>query len=97
MRSAALAAISAGLLAIGGWVYAQQQPPPTTQMLPPSRQVVPLPAPGNGTVMTGPDIGVRIEGSTEGRVIGTLVVRAKDGTWVPVQLGRAGLHRLDTN
>jgi hypothetical protein len=97
MRRAVIAAISAGVLAIGGWVYAQQQPPPGTQILPPARQVVPVPTPGNGTVMTGPDIGVRIEGSTEGRVIGTLVVRAKDGTWVPVQLGRAGVHRLETN
>src|SRR6187401_3001443 len=51
MRRAAIAAISAGLLAIGGWVYAQQSA---------QAPIVPFPAPGN--IVTGADIGVRIEG-----------------------------------
>ena len=95
MRRVVIAAISAGLLVIGGWVYAQQQPPSGTQILPPARQVVPLPAPDN--IVTGADIGVRIEGGGTSRVIGTLMVRLKDGSWVPVQLGRNGVHKLDTN
>ena len=86
MRRAAIAAISAGLLAIGGWVYAQQSA---------QAPIVPFPAPGN--IVTGADIGVRIEGGGPGRIIGTLMVRLKDGSWVPVQLGRGGVHKLDTN
>ena len=92
MRRAAIVAISAGLLAIGGWASAQQQLPPVQL-----RPFPNLPVPGDGNVLTGSDIGIRIDGTTEGRVIGTLMVRAKDGTWLPVQLGRPGLHRLDTN
>jgi hypothetical protein len=93
MRKLAVVVISACLVAIGGWVYAQQLQLPQVQL----RPFPNLPTPTEGNVLTGPDIGVRIEGSTDGRVVGTVVVRAKDGSWVPVQLGRAGLHRLDTN
>jgi hypothetical protein len=86
MRKAVVAAIFAGLLAVGGWVYAQQ-----TAQAP----LEPFPAPGN--IVTAPDIGLRVEGVEKGRVIGTVMVRLKDGSWVPVQFGRGGVHKLETN
>ena len=86
MRKSAIVVIAVGLLAIGGWVYGQQ---------PAQVPLVPFPAPGN--IVVAPDLGVRVEATERGKVIGTLMIRLKDGTWLPVQLGRAGLHKLDTN
>jgi hypothetical protein len=85
MRRAVIVVVSAAVIAIGGWVYAQV---PIVPYQPPTA----LPAPA--TILTGPDIGIRVETAAPGRVVGTLVVRLKDGTWVPVQLGREGLHKL---
>ena len=86
MRRAAIGLIVAGVVAISGWVYAQQ----VAQV-----SLVPFPAPGN--IVTAPDLGVRVEATERGRVIGTLMIRLKDGSWVPVQFGRGGVHKLETN
>jgi len=88
MRRIAIVVSSAALIAIGGWVYAQAP-------IVPYKAPTALPAPGD--ILTGADIGVRVEGANPGRVTGSLVVRLKDGTWVPLELGRAGIHKLNTN
>ncbi len=85
MRRAVIGLIVAGVVAISGWVYAQSA----------QDRLVPFPAPGS--VVTTPDIGVRVDGTERGRVIGTLMIRLKDGSWVPVQFGRGGVHKLETN
>src|SRR6185503_5335422 len=66
MRRAAVVMIVAGVVAISGWVYAQSA----------QDRLVPFPAPGS--VVTTPDIGVRVDGTERGRVIGTLMIRLKD-------------------
>jgi len=48
-----------------------QVPPPLTSQAPP-------PA---ARIVSGPDIGFRVEGSRDGRAVGTLVVRI-NGQWV---------------
>jgi hypothetical protein len=88
MRKAAIVVMSAALIAIGGWVYAQAP-------IVPYQAPTALPAPGD--ILAGSDIGVRVEGAGPGRVVGSLVVRLKDGTWVPLELGRPGIHKLNTN
>jgi len=88
MRRMAIVVISAGLIALGGWVYAQVPIVPYQG---------PTALPGPGDILSGSDIGVRVERAAPGRVTGSLVVRLKDGTWVPLELGRAGIHKLNTN
>jgi len=51
------------------------------------------PAPGN--IITGPNIGFRVDDMHDGKAVGTLVVRMKDGSWVEAQFGRPGVHPLD--
>ena len=68
MRRTALAAIVACLLVGGGWVAGQQAQP--------------YQAPTNPNILSGPDIGFRVEGKTPGGVLGTLMVRLKTGEWV---------------
>jgi hypothetical protein len=47
-----------------------QVPPPFTSQAPPA-----------GRIVSGADIGFRVEGTRDGRAVGTLVVRI-DGQWV---------------
>lgn len=56
------------LLAGGGWVAGQQTQPYRVPM--------------NPSILSGSDIGFRVEGKTPGGVIGTLMVRLKNGEWV---------------
>jgi hypothetical protein len=81
MRRAVFVAFVVGLLVATGWGYAQER-----------AQAPIVPFPGNGNILSGSDIGLRVESATPGRVIGKLVVRMKDGTWVEAQLGRGGVH-----
>ena len=70
MRRMVLAVIVALLLAGGGWVAGQ-----TAQ--------VPYRAPANPGILTGTDIGFRVEGKArDGAVLGTLMVRLPNGQWV---------------
>ena len=85
MRRIAIVAISAAMIAVAGWVYAQAPIVPFQ---------APTPAPAPGHILTGSDIGIRIDEAGPSRVAGTLMVRLKDGSWAPVQLGRAGLQKL---
>ncbi len=80
MRRTVLIAIAAALVAGGAWVYAQAEV-----------QVVPLP---QANILSGADIGFRVDEMAGGRAIGRLVVRLKDGSWVEAQLGRPGVHPL---
>jgi hypothetical protein len=71
MRRMVLAVIVALLLAGGGWVAGQ------------TAQVQPYRAPAHPGILTGADIGFRVEGKTrEGAVIGRLMVRLPNGQWV---------------
>jgi len=79
MRRAAFMAIATGLLAGGAWVYGQQE-----------AQFPRLPPPGN--ILTGPNIGFRVDEMYQGKAIGKLVVRLQDGSWVEAQFGRPGVH-----
>jgi hypothetical protein len=86
MRRIVFAAMTACLLVTGGWAAAQQ----TTQFRAP---VVPE------DVRTGADIGFRIYEVKNGRALGVLVVRTKDGAWVeahPVP-GRGYVVPVDRN
>jgi hypothetical protein len=69
------------IVAVGsGWVLGQQQ-----QQQPMQRTPVPQ------GLFTGPDIGIRVTGpGRDGKVYGTLVVRAQNGEWVEVVPGRPG-------
>jgi hypothetical protein len=68
MRTA-LAVIVACLLVGGGWVAGQQAQP--------------YRVPVDPNILSGPDIGFRLEGRTRGGgVLGTLMVRLNTGEWV---------------
>jgi hypothetical protein len=69
-----MAVVVALLLAGGGWVAGQQ-----AQVLPFGPPAVPP------DIRTGADIGFRVHSMKDGRVMGTLVVRTKDGAWVEAQ------------
>ena len=70
MRRTALAVTVAFLLAGGGWVAGQQaQVPFGAPSVPPD-------------VKTGADFGFRVREMKDGRAIGSLVVRMKNGEWV---------------
>lgn len=69
MRRTVLAVAAACLLAGGGWVAGQQA----------AQFRVPI----DPYMLSGADIGFRVEGTTPGGgVIGTLMVRLKTGDWV---------------
>ena len=70
MRRAVFAMITAGILTTGGYLYGQQQ----TQPYRPPQD------PPN--IKAGNDIGFRVEGTKGASVIGTLMVRTKNGEWV---------------
>lgn len=77
MRRTALAVIAAVVLAGGGWVAGQQTQP----------YRVPLGA--DPYILSGPDIGFRVEGKTRDGVVGTLMVQLKSGEWVAVHANPA--------
>ena len=65
----------------GGWLIGQQ---PTQTFVPPP--------PG---LLTGADFGFRVESTTPtGIVLGTLMVRQKNGQWVEASTVRFDTHRL---
>lgn len=68
MGRAVLAVIAAVLLESGGWVAGQQAQPHRVPIDP--------------TILSGPDIGFRLEGKERDAVLGTLMVRLKNGEWV---------------
>jgi hypothetical protein len=68
MRRTALAIAAACVLAGGGWVAGQQ----TAQFQ----------APVDPYILSGADIGFRVEGKAREGVVGTLMVRLKTGEWV---------------
>ena len=70
MRRIVFAAAVACLLIGTGWVAGQQ----TTQ----------FEVPVDPYILSGPDIGFRVEGKTREGVVGTLMVRLKSGEWVQV-------------
>ena len=70
MQRTALAVIVALLLAGGGWVAGQ------------TAQVQPYRIPIDPNILSGADIGFRVEDKTPGGVVGTLMVRLKNGEWV---------------
>ena len=74
MQRTALAVGVALLLGGGAWVAGQQ-----VQLRPFGPPAVPP------DIRTGTDIGFRVHSMKDGRVMGTLVVRTKDGAWVEAQ------------
>ena len=73
MQRTMLMVIVAFLLAGGGWAAGQQaQLPFGAPAVPPD-------------IRTGADIGFRVHSMKDGRVMGTLVVRTKDGAWIEAQ------------
>jgi hypothetical protein len=47
------------------------------------------------TIISGPDLGYRMEGRDSGRAVGTLMVKI-NGEWVEATVGRAGVQKLTT-
>ena len=54
-----------------------------------------IPQPVTPTVLSGPDVGFRVEGMRGDTPVGTLVVKV-NGRWVPVDLNTSGLRPLGT-
>lgn len=73
MRRTMSAVISAMVLAGGGWLMARETP---------SQFGAPATPPD---IRTGADLGFRVHGMEDGRAIGTIVIRTKNGTWVEAQ------------
>ena len=86
MRRIVFAAVVACLLVGTGWVAGQQS----------TQQPVPI----DPYILSGPDIGFRVEGRARGgAVAGTLMVRLKTGEWVqayPSPPSRGRVIPLDT-
>jgi hypothetical protein len=72
--------LSAVMLFLGGWAYAQIV-----------RDVVPV----NPTVLSGPDVGFRVEGQRGDVAVGTLVIRV-NGQWVVADANGAPMLRRST-
>jgi hypothetical protein len=90
MRRTVLAVIAACLLTGGGWVAGEQAEP--------YRVPIDPRAPTSPNILSGPDIGFRVEGKTPGGVVGTWMVRLKTGEWVKAHSspGRGRVVPLDT-
>ena len=72
MQRMLLAALVACLFVGAGWAAAQQVQPPRV--------------PANPSILSGADIGFRVEGKTrQGGVMGTLMVRLGNEEWVEAQ------------
>jgi hypothetical protein len=70
--------LAALILFVAGWAYAQV-----------SRQVIPV----NPTVISGPDVGFRVEGHRGEVAVGTLVIKV-NGQWVEADPnGAPRVHR----
>ena len=75
MRRTVLAVIAVIVLTSGGWLVARQVPSQYgTPPIPPD-------------IRTGADLGFRLQEMKDGRAIGTLVIRTKNGTWVEALAG----------
>ncbi len=74
MRRTVLAVMTGILLAGGGWVAGEQAEPYRHPMTPP--------VPVDPMMLSGSDIGFRVEGKISGGVVGTWMVRLKNGEWV---------------
>jgi hypothetical protein len=83
MRRVVFSAFLLVVAAGGGWLMGQQQP------------AQPFNPPPEG-LLTGAEIGFRMEGTHQGKVVGTLMVRMKTGEWVPASLTRPGVVPLDS-
>lgn len=70
IRAVAVTIVATGLLTSALWAGTQ------------ARAVRPVPP----VVISGENVGFRIEGDSHGRPVGTLVVK-QDGQWIPVDLG----------
>jgi len=75
MRRTVLAVITAVVLTGGGWLLAQQRP---------SQHGAPSIPPD---IRAGVDLGFRVREMKDGRAIGTLVIRTKNGAWVEAHAG----------
>ena len=75
MKRTVFALTAACFLIATGWVAGQQQRQPYRVPIEPSVQP---------QILSGPDIGFRVEGKTRDGVVGTLMVRLKSGEWVAV-------------
>jgi hypothetical protein len=80
MRRQFVALLTAVTLFYAGWVYAQV-----------AREVVPV----NPTVLSGSDVGFRVEGHRGDIAVGTLVVRV-NGQWVEADPNGRPLLRRST-
>ena len=82
MRRVAFTAFLLVVAAGGGWLMGQ----------PPAQPYVPAP----DGLLTGADLGFRMEGTHQGKVVGTLMVRMKTGEWVAASLTRPGVVPLES-
>ena len=79
VRSLVLTAVLGSTLAAAGWLHAQV---PFPRLLPPDAQ----------TILSGNDIGFRVEGHNGNTPLGRLVVRV-NGQWMDVDFA-SGIKRL---
>src|SRR5262245_18671130 len=91
MRRAALLVIGTGFVAGGAWIYAAERAQAPIVPLPPVQL-----SPPSGNILTGPDIGFRVDGMHQGKVVGTMMVRLKDGSWVEAQFGMPRVRPLNS-
>lgn len=80
-----LIVLSAFLVVAAVWVSAQVTRPPSETGLKPMDLVAP-------TVISGGDLGFRIESNTDNVPVGRIVVRI-NGRWVDAQVGTSGISK----
>lgn len=80
IRASIVAVVALLLVGLGAWASAQLQLQQTDPVQPP-------------VVLSGSDIGFRVDGRKGNTPVGTLVVRL-NGQWVEGELGSVGVKRL---
>jgi hypothetical protein len=90
MRKLTYAACALALLA-AGFLLAQSVPVSRTAMTTTTDGAIVSLQGGSARPVVNGDVAIRIEGTHDGRVVGTLVVKV-DGKWVDVQLASANMR-----
>jgi hypothetical protein len=87
MKRILISILLIGNLAVAGWTYAQQKPAPSPM---PELNRMDLVAP---LVISGPDLGFRIDTKKDNVAVGKLVIRI-NGVWTDAQIDSSGVSPI---